>query len=160
MLEAHITIDRDLIIKGYKKAHAVKVLGDAVGFYGWRLLLVWLAVAAADGMKDREDLIGIHLFIVLGAAAALSIHTYYDWTKKLAGAAADGYLHVVLDDEGVTIKNDNDKRIEWDSYSHFKEYEDYLEITHSSGEISFLPKTDELADVIVFTKTKIPSSDF
>jgi hypothetical protein len=73
---------------------------------------------------------------------------------------ADYKLHVVLDDEGVTLKNDHDKRIEWSSYAHYKEYEDYLEITDKAGEISFLPKRDEFADVIVFTKSKILCKDF
>ena len=157
MLEARIRIDRDLIIKGHKKAYGLKTLGEYASFYSWRLLVVWLAIAVVDGLKNQGDLIGLHLYVIAGFAVAGSVHGYYDWVKRLSQSARDWELHVVLDDEGVILKNENDRRIDWDSYIYFKEYEDYLEITHSSGEISFLPKKDEIADVIVFTKSKIPA---
>ncbi|HVE58647.1 MAG TPA: YcxB family protein [Pyrinomonadaceae bacterium] len=157
MIEAHITIDRDLKIKAYKRAYGITALGNGASFYGWRAFVVFLAVAVADGFYESGDLIGVHLCIITALAIAASFHTYFDWVKKLAAGAQDTELHVVLDDEGVTIKNEHDKRIEWSSYAYFKEYEDYLEITHSSGEISFVPKRNELADVIIFTRSKISS---
>lgn len=159
MIEAHIRIDRDLIIKGYKKAHGMKALGNGASFYSWRLLLVWFAVAMVDAWGNRADLMKIHFCIIMSLSVVAAVHSYFDWSKKLSQTAQDTELHVILDDEGVTIKNDLDKLIEWNSYSYFKEYDAYLEITHSSGEISFVPKTDELANVIIFTKTKIPSKE-
>jgi hypothetical protein len=156
MIEAHISIDRDLAIKGYKKAYGMQALQNGASFYSWRAFIVFLPIAFADGFYGRADLIGVHLYILVGLAVAASLHFYFDWMKKLSANARDTELHVVLDDEGVAIKNDNDKRIEWETYSYLKEYEDYLEITHSSGDISFLPKRNELAEVIIFTKTKIP----
>ena len=157
MIEANIRIDRDLIIRGYKKAYGMQTLRSGASFYSWRAFAVWLPVALADGFYGRADLIGVHLYILVGLAVAASVHHYFDWTKELSLSARDSELHVALDDEGVIIKND--KRIEWDSYSYFKEYDEYLEITHSSGDISFLPKTNELANVIIFTKTKIPGKE-
>jgi hypothetical protein len=159
MIEAQITIDRDLVIKGYKKAYGIKLVGDGARFYGWRAFVVFLAVAVADGVYNSEELIGAHLCIITALGITASFYHYFDWIKELSAAAADYELHVVLDDEGVTLKNDHDKRIEWSSYAYFKEYEDYLEITDKASEISFLPKQDEYADVIVFTKSKIPNKD-
>jgi hypothetical protein len=156
MIEAHIPIDRDLTIKGYKKAYGMQALRSGTSFYSWRAFIVYLPVAFADSFYGRPDLIGVHLYILVGLAVAASIYHYFDWLKKLSADARDTELHVVLDDEGVTIKNDHDRRIEWETYSYLKEYDDYFEITHSSGDISFLPKRNELAELIIFTKSKIP----
>ena len=156
MIEAHITIDRDLAIKGYKRAYGKTTLKNGLGFYNIRAFFVFLAVAVADALYDGGHLIGVHLCVISAVGIGAAFHHYFDWVKQLSATTRDYELHVVLDDEGVTVKNDNDMRIEWDSYAYFKEYEDYLEITNSSGEISLLPKRDDLADVIIFTKSKIP----
>jgi hypothetical protein len=160
MIEAHIEIDRELVVKGSKKAYARQALHNSASFYGGRAFVVFLAVALADALFGGGHLIGVHLSVVGALGIAAAFHSYFEWEKKLAASARGYVLDVVLDDEGVTFTNDRDKRIEWDSYSYFKEYEDYLEITHSSGDISFLPKHDEIADVIVFTKSKIPNKNF
>jgi hypothetical protein len=159
MIEANILIDRDLTIKGYRKAYGLKVFGSGGSFYGWRAFAVFLPVAFADAFYDRAELVGVHLFIIIALAVAASAHHYFDWLKELYASAEDYVLDVVLDDEGVTFSSDN-KRIEWSAYDYFREYEDYLEITNKAGDVSFLPKRDEFADVIVFTKTKIPNKEF
>jgi len=160
MIEANILIDRDLVIKGYKRAHGITTLKNAASFYSWRAFFVFLAVAFADAFFGGAHLIGVHLCVISALAIGASFYQYFDWLNRLSASAADYELDVILDDEGVTIKNDRDKRIEWSSYDYFKEFEDYLEITDKAGEISFLPKKDEYARAIVFTKTKIPSKDF
>ncbi|MEP6903185.1 MAG: hypothetical protein ABJA66_15660 [Actinomycetota bacterium] len=159
MIEAQITIDRDLIIKGSKRAYGIQAIRSGAAFYTWRAFLVFLAIAFGDAVYGGGDLIGLHLCIISGLAIAASFYNYFEWLNKLTASAQDYELHVVLDDAGVTIKNNYDKHIEWGSYTYFKEYEDYLEITNSSGEISFLPKRNELADVIIFTKSKIPKKE-
>lgn len=160
MIEANITIDRDLIIKGYKNAYSMKALRDSTAFYNVRAFFVFLAVAFADIYFGAAHLIGVHLVVIAALAIGASLYHYFSWLKQLSANAKDYELHVVLDDDGVLIKNDNDKRLAWSSYSYYKEFDDYLEITNSTGEISFLPKRNELVDVIVFTKTKIPNSEF
>ncbi len=159
MIEANILIDRDLVIKGYKRAYGLTTLKNGASFYNMRAFFVFLAVAFADVLYDGGHLIGVHLCVITALAIGAAFYQYFDWTKKLSATAADYELDVILDDEGVTFKHDN-KRIEWSEYDYFKEYEDYLEITSKSGEITFLPKRDELAEVIVFTKSKIPNKDF
>jgi hypothetical protein len=160
MIEAIITIDRDLQIKGSKKAYGLQALRNGASFYSRRAFVVFLAVAVADALFGGGHLIGIHLCVISALAIAAAFYFYFDWLTKLSANARDYELDVILDDEGVTIKNDNNKQITWNSYSYFKEYEDYLEITHSSGEISFVPKRNELADVIIFTKSKISNKDY
>jgi hypothetical protein len=160
MIEAQITIDRDLAIKGYKRAYGIKALREGAAFYNFRAFYVFLAVAVADVLYGGGHLIGVHLLVITALAIGASLYHYFDWLRKLSATMKDYELHVVLDDDGVTIKNDGGKRIAWSAYAYFKEYEDYLEITGAAGEVSLLPKRDELAKVIVFTKTKIPNKDF
>ena len=157
MIEVHIPIDRDLIIKGYKKAYAMQVLQNGAAFYSWRAFIVFLVIAIVDVIYKSGNLIGIHLYVITGLAFVASLYHYFDWLKQVSTNARDSELHVVLDDDGVILKDEADRRIEWSSYKYFKEYEDYLEITNSSGEISFLPKNNDLANVIIFTKSKIPN---
>lgn len=159
MIEARINIERDLVIKGYKTAYARQVLRDGAWFYSFRAFFVYLAIAAADAFYGGAHLIGVHLYVISALAVGASLYHYFDWLKKLSAAAKDSELHVVLDDEGVTVKSDGDKHIGWDSYAYFKEYDDYLEITDKAGEISFVPKRDEYADTIIFTKSKISRQD-
>ena len=160
MIEAKILIDRDLVIKGYKKAYGLAALRNGASFYSFRAFFVFLAVAFADAFFGGGHLIGVHLCVITALAIGASVYHYFDWLKQVTTNARDYELHVVLDDEGVTLKNEHDKRLEWSSYDYFKEYEDYLEITNKAGEISFLPKRDEYAPAIIFTKTKIPNKDF
>jgi hypothetical protein len=155
MIEAHVLIDRDLVIKGHKRVYGLQALREGAAFYSIRAFYAILAVALVDSFYGAGHLITAHLCIIAALALGASVYHYFDWTKRLAADAKDYELHVLLDDEGVTIKNQNDFRIDWDSYAYFKEYEDYLEITNKQGEISFLPKRNEIAGVIVFTKSKI-----
>lgn len=154
MIETKITVDRETIIKGYKKAYSLRVLRDGASFYNLRAFFVFLAVAAVDAFLGASELIGAHLCVITALAIGASFYHYFDWLKKVEISAADYDLDVILDDEGVTFKPDG-RRIEWDEYAYFKEYEDYLEITNKSGDISFLPKRDEYVRAIIFTKSKI-----
>ena len=157
MIEANILIDRDLTIKGYKRAYGMQALRNGASFYSGRAFVVFLAVAIVDTLYGAGQVVSAHLYVLAALAVGASVYHYFDWLRKLSADARDHEFQVVLDDAGVTIKNENDKRIEWSAYAYFKEFEDYLEITDTAGDVSFLPKRDELADVIVFTKTKIPN---
>lgn len=160
MIEASIIIDRELAYRGYKKAYGAAVLTQGAGYYSALAFWIFLAVALIDVVFDSAHLIGVHLGIIGALALGASVYHYFDWLKKLDAGAADYELDVILDDDGVTIKNADNKRLEWDSYAYFKEYGDYLEITDKEGVISLLPKRDEYARVIIFTKTKIPAKEF
>ena len=154
MIEANILIDRDLVIRGYKKAYGIAVLKHGASFYSFRAFFVFLAVAVADAAYGGGHLIGVHLCVITALAIGAGFYHYFDWIGQVTRNAHDYELDVILDDEGVTFKKDN-RRIEWSEYDYFKEFDDYLEITNKAGEISFLPKKDEYAPAIIFTKSKI-----
>lgn len=158
MIEALILIDRELAIKGYKKAHRLASMKNLTVLYGGLGVGIFLAVALVDIIFDSRHLLGAHLLAVFGLMLVTGIYHYFQWVEQLTKNMKDYELDVVLDDEGVTLKNNHDRRIGWDAYAYFKEYEDYLEITNKAGEISLLPKKDEYARAIVFTKTKIRNS--
>ena len=159
MIEANILIERDLTIKGYKKAYSLTVLKNGTSFYSFRAFVVFLAVAVSDALFGCGDLIGVHLCVISALAVGAAFHNYSEWLDEVTRNAQDYELDVILDDEGLTFKSDN-RRIEWKEYDYFKEYEDYLEITYKAGEVSFLPKRDEYARAIVFTKSKIAKKNF
>ncbi|MBS1797371.1 MAG: hypothetical protein JSS81_26350 [Acidobacteria bacterium] len=159
MIEAHILIDRELVFKGRKKAYGRRALGDGASFYSMRAFYVFLVVAAVDGLYAGAHLIGPHLVAISALAIGAAFYHYFDWLKRLEAAAADFELHVVLDDDGVTFKNEPKTFRSWNDYAFYREYGDYLEITDKAGEISYLPKRDEYAAVIVFTKSKIAAHE-
>jgi hypothetical protein len=105
MIEAHIPIDRTLIIKGSKKAYAMQVLQNGAAFYSWRAFIVFLVIAVADVIYKSENLIGIHLYLLVGLAFVASLHHYFGWLREVYANARDAELHVVLDDHGLFLKN-------------------------------------------------------
>jgi len=160
MIEANILIDRDLIIKGYKRAYGLTALKNGAAYFSSLGFWAFIAVALVDVAFGGAHLIGAHLVAITVLAIAAALYHYFDWVRQVERNAKDYELDVILDDDAVTIKNSDNKRIEWSAYAYFREYEDYLEITDRAGEISFLPKRDEYARAIVFTKTKIPNREF
>ena len=159
MIEKLITIDRETAIKAYKKAHRPALIKNLVAGYGGLGFSLFIMVALIDMVFDSRHLIVAHLLAIFGLITVICIYLYFQWVEQLTKTMKDYDLDVILDDEGVTIRNNNNKRIAWNEYAYFKEYEDYLEITNKTGEVSLLPKRDEYARVIVFTKTKIPNKN-
>jgi hypothetical protein len=64
----------------------------------------------------------------------------------------DYSFHVKLDKYGVET---NDSKKPWHNYLFYIEYDDYLEIYEKNKAISFLPKTEDLKEILVYTMTNI-----
>ncbi|HSK72213.1 MAG TPA: hypothetical protein VK892_10990 [Pyrinomonadaceae bacterium] len=154
MLEAHIQIDDELAAKGYKRALKGKAIRDIAKFYSNYLIVIWVVVAVADGLMGAGHLIFPHLVVIFGLWIAAIFLGYNQWTKQVA--AIKGWsFYAKLDEQGVIITRSENERLNWNFYKNYKEYDDYLEIESSQGEITFLPKTPELFEVVEFTKQKI-----
>ena len=154
MIEEHIQIDKNLAVKGYKKALKFKAIRDTTYFWATRLFIVWIAIVIADQIGNQGQLIGLHFQFILGLWVIASIYSYVDWYKKINNI--EGWdFHAKLDEKGVTTTISKESRMDWNSYANYKEYEDYLQINDVHGGITFLPKTSKLNNVIEFTKTKI-----
>jgi|SRR5215213_994740 len=155
MIEAHIRIDDELAVKGYRKALRFQALKNHAYFYSSKLAVVWAVIAFADALFDAAYLITPHFFFLLALSVAATVYGYFQWDKKIA-AMRGWSFDARLDEMGVTTMNPHENWYEWSSYKGYREFEDYLEIERLPGEISFLPKTPELFEVIEFTKEKIP----
>jgi hypothetical protein len=155
MLEAHIQIDDDLAAKGYRRALQSKAIADICNHYAKNLLIVYMFVAAADAILDAPDLIWSHFLCLCVLWVFACIYGYSDWTKRVAQTRGWSF-HAKLDELGVTTDNSQETRNNWNFYTSYKEYEDYLQIDNSEGAVTFLPKTPELFEIVEFTKQKIP----
>lgn len=155
MMKAHIQIDDELAVKAFRKALRFQAVKEVLSFYSKALMVVWIVVAVADAVLGAEHLIKWHLLFLAGLAVIGSIYSYVQWEKKLAQTKGWSF-YAELDHLGVTTRSPNEARYEWDAYTGYTEYDDYLQIAGPNGAISFLPKTPELFEVIEFTKDKIP----
>ncbi|HEX8250814.1 MAG TPA: hypothetical protein VF599_21755 [Pyrinomonadaceae bacterium] len=156
MIEAQIQIDDELAVKGYRKALRYKAAKDIAYFYASKLMIVWVVIAVADALFGAEHLIKPHFFFLLALGAAASVYSYRDWNKKISELKGWSFS-ARLDEMGVATTSPQESWYEWSSYAGYREFDDYLEIERLPGEISFLPKTPELFQVIEFTKEKIPA---
>lgn len=156
MLEAQIEIDKELAVKGYKRALKNKALREIAYFYASRLTIVWLVVSAANLLVNEENLTNYYLLIFAGLWIISTTHGYLQWQKKLANETQGWSFYASLDDIGVTTNINRNNRYNWDFYTNYIEYDDYLQINDSQGDVTFLPKSAELSEIIEFTKNKIP----
>jgi hypothetical protein len=155
MIEAQIRIDDELAVKGYRKALRYKTAKDIVYFYASKMMIVWVVIAVADAFFGGEHLIKPHFFFLLALGAAASVYSYLKWDKEISELRGWSFF-ARLDEMGVTTTSPQENWYEWSSYKGYREFDDYLEIERLPGEISLLPKTPELFEVIEFTKEKIP----
>ncbi|HEX8370483.1 MAG TPA: hypothetical protein VF604_18195 [Pyrinomonadaceae bacterium] len=155
MIEARIQIDDELAVKGYRKALRFKALKEHAYFYASKLAIVWAVIACADALLGAEHLIKPHFFFLLALSVAATVYGYIKWDKKISELKGWSF-YAKLDEMGVTTMNPHENRYEWSSYTGYREFDDYLEIERLPGEISFLPKTPDLFQVVEFTKEKIP----
>jgi hypothetical protein len=155
MIEAQVKIDDELAVKGYRKALRFKALKEHAYYYSSKLAVVWVVVAFADALFGAPHLIAPHFFFLLALSVAATAYGFFQWDKRI-GELKGWSFYARLDEMGVTTRNPQENWYEWNSYAGYREFDDYLEIERLPGEISFLPKTPELFQVIEFTKEKIP----
>jgi hypothetical protein len=116
MLEAYIQVEKDIAVKGYKRALWSKALKECFYYYSWRTFIVWLVVIEVDTIWGGNKLIFWHSigFIILWISA--SIYEYTKWSKKMNDYEVPSYT-AILDESGVTTKGDvTETRYSWDSY--------------------------------------------
>jgi hypothetical protein len=154
MIEAHVQIDDELAVKGFKRALRAKAIKDISHYYATNLMIVWMVIAVADVVLGAAHLMFSHFLVMAGLWIVASVAGYYDWTKRIAQTKGWSF-DAKLDEQGVIINASQKNRVNWDHYTGYKEYDDYLQIEAGEGEISFLPKTPELFEVIEFTKQMI-----
>ena len=155
MVEARIEITDEIAAKGFKKAMAASAIKQIASYYGNTLAILWVIVAIVDGIAGVGELIFYHLLAMIGIWIVASMLRYREWSKEIArtpGWSFDAWL----DEDGVTTRTDGERRVSWNFYRNYVEYDTYLQIEDETGNFTFLPKTPHLHQVIEFTKGKIP----
>ncbi len=158
-LSGHIKIDKELAVKGYRRALRFSAFNTYSYYYAVRLVVVGLAIAMADAFWDERDLIPRHAAVLGVVWLGITLFEYIRWYHDL-GTKTEGWeFDATLDDTGVKsyAKVEAENKYAWDFYTSCREYEDYLEIRDSNGQVTFVPKTQELNDLVNFTKEKIPN---
>jgi len=157
MLEAQVEIPDALASEGYKRAMALRAVGQIGGYYSRNLAVIWVVIAIADAFANAGHLIFYHFLFLLAVAAVATAMRHYDWSKEVA--AMKGWtFHAKLDDDGVVTQYSllPSEHRGWEFYRNYVEYDSYLQIEDQNGGFSFLPKTPELFEIIEFTRSKIP----
>lgn len=160
MLEARVKIDKDLAVRGYRTALKYKAFQDLSYFYAVRLMIVWIAISVVNALWKHGEMTTPHL-IALGVVwLGMSFYAYREWYNGLADKTEGWEFVARLDDDGVSTSpvdgGGQEFRYAWSHYQSYRDRGDYLQINDVNGGITFVPKTAELAELIEFTKEKIP----
>ena len=155
MIEAKVFLPKHIAAKGHINSNKPYVFSKHLINSIPPYFFAWASVILIDVTTDNANLVWWHFISILFFAFLLSSYNYVKLEEFYKSTAREMEYDVQLDDSGVYIKNP-DKHISWDNYLNYVEYEDYIQI-NSVGGTSFLPKTDELKEVIDFTKQKIPN---
>ena len=129
---------------------------DISAYFASIFVIVWIVIAFADAVMGQADLIRFHFLFLFGLWIIASVVSYIEWYKKIAKTKGWSF-YAKIDDESVVTSISQESRNSWSFYKSYEEFEDYLQINGHQGEITFLPKTPELFEMIELTKQKIPS---
>jgi len=154
MLEAYVKIDDELVVKGFRKALRFKAVKDISVYFASLFAIVWIVIAFADAVMGQADLIRFHFLFLFGLWVVASVVGYVEWYVKLSKTKGWDF-YAKIDDESVITSTSQENRNNWNLYKSYEEFEDYLQINGHQGEITFLPKTPELFEIIELTKQKI-----
>jgi hypothetical protein len=158
MIEAHVKIEKDLAVKGLRRALKFHAIKDISYFYALRLMIVWLVISLANALAGGSHLTSYHGLFLIAVWIGVSIHGYRKWYRDI-GDTEGWEFYAKADELGVTTEPVSESRKEWSFYSNYIEHDDHLQINDTAGGITFLPKRPELEDLIDFTKTKIPEKE-
>jgi len=159
-LSGHIRIEKDLAIKGYRRALRFSAFNTFAYYYATRLTVVGLILAMADATAGERDLIPRHAAVLAIVWLGITIYDYVCWYRDLETKTVGWEFDATLDDSGVKVytKYEAESEYPWSHYTSCREYEDYLEIRNSKGEVTFVPKTSDLLEMVAYTKEKIPTA--
>ena len=157
MLKAHIKIEKELAVKGWRRAFRFRSFDVFAYYYAIRLMIVWLAVATADAVWGERDLAPIHAVALALIWLGITTYEYVRWYTDLDKKTESWEYDAEVDDDGAVThsKAEREEKRAWNSYKFYKEYDDYLELHDQDGNVAFLPKTEGLSEVVAFTKMKI-----
>ncbi|MFN0280101.1 MAG: hypothetical protein ACKVRN_16110 [Pyrinomonadaceae bacterium] len=118
---------------------------------------LWLIIAIADLIGGQPQLATLHAFVLFLIWIIITIYAYYAWYNDLEKSTVGWEFDAALDEDGVKTdaKVETERQVPWSFYAGYREFDDHLEIHDKNEEITFVPKTDELADVVAFTKEKV-----
>lgn len=156
-LSGRIKIEKELAIKGYRRALRFSALNSFAYYYAVRLVVVGLLIAIADAFWDGRDLIPRHAAVLGIVWLGITLFEYVRWYRDLDTKTEGWDFDATLNDTGVKTfaKVEAENEYPWDFYTSCREYEDYLEIRDSNAQVTFVPKTPELMELVNFTKEKI-----
>jgi hypothetical protein len=158
-VSAHIKIEKEQALRWSKRALRSAVFFKFAWFYAVGLIILWLIIAIADLIGGQPQLAALHALSLFLVWIGLTIYDYYRWNSSLEKTTVGWEFDATLDEEGVKTDTKVETEIEvpWSFYTGYREYDDHLEIHDKKDQVTFVPKTDELADVVTFTKEKIRS---
>jgi len=156
MLEANIKISDDLAKKGRVEASKRKMLKLFLKQYASLFFLTGLLVSVVDLLGGKPTLILIHIGVLFLIFIYLTWESYRRWPKEMAKLSRGWSFNCKLDENGVIARADELYR-SWDFYDYYIEHDDYIAIFDKVGEVSFIPKSDGLQDIIEFTKRMLPN---
>ena len=157
MLNAHITIEKDLAVKAWRRAMRFRAFNQLSYFYATRLTIVWLVLATADIFAGAGELMSFHLGVLALVWAVATTIGYIRWYGEVESKTEGWEFDASLNEMGVSTSSESSVIFRWDHYKSYKEFEDYLEIEDQAGNFTFLPKSYELSEVVEFTKQNISS---
>ena len=156
MIEAKVVVPREIIIEGLAKSRNLKSLLLELYAASSIYFMAWSVVVLVDVVTNNTHLILWHLLALAVLSVVVSLRTYSQYKDELKSKAKSVEYFVKLDDSGVYISHPK-KHYGWEEYQCYIEHDKYLQLMGRNTGVSFLPKTDELSEVIEYTKSKIPN---
>jgi hypothetical protein len=155
-LTGHIKIEKELALRWYRRAYGITALFTHGYYYAVRLLILWLIIAIADSIGGQRDLAPLHGLTLFLVWIAITSYEYYRWYRGLEKTVVGWEFDATLDEQGVKTdaQVETAREVAWSFYTGYREYDDHLDI-YEKDQVTFIPKTDELAGLIAFTKEKI-----
>ena len=156
-VSAHIKIEKEQALTWTRRAFRYGMLFKFAWFYAIGLIVLWLIIAIADLIGGQPQLARLHGLALFLVWIGLTSYDYYLKYRDLEKTTVGWEFDATLDVEGVKTysKVENEREVPWSFYTGYREYDDHLEIHDKKDQVTFIPKIDELADVVTFTKERI-----
>ena len=155
MIEAKVLIPKNIVAKAYLNSDTPYSYLKHIKVSALPYFMAWTGVILVNIITGNKDLIFWHLLAISVFGVLYATYIYKEYEEMYSSNGNDIEYYVRLDNSGVYI-NQPEQYTSWDEYKSYVEYDDYIQINSNNG-VTFLPKTEELKDVIQFTKEKIPN---
>ena len=152
---AHIKIEKEQALRWSRRAFRFSALFKFAWFYAIGLIVFWLVIAMTDVIGGQPQLASLHALALFLVWIGLTSYDYYRWYKGLEKTSVSWEFDAALNEEGVKTNQKVDREVPWSFYTGYREYDDHLEIHDKENQVTFIPKIDELVDIVTFTKDRI-----